>query len=144
MLKFLWWKKTFKSKGFFFNPTIISCPKQALRIVDTELFGPVLSVLTFRDEQEVIKLANDTKHGLAAGIFTENSARSLRVARSVRAGIVWVNTYRVVSPIAEFGGFKGSGYGRESGFQAMYDYTRPKTIWLNTSNESMSNPFVMR
>ena len=76
--------------------------------------------------------------------FTENSARSLRVARSVRAGIVWVNTYRVVSPIAEFGGFKGSGYGRESGFQAMYDYTRPKTIWLNTSNESMSNPFVMR
>ena len=105
---------------------------------------PVLSVLTFSDEQEVIKLANDTKHGLAAGIFSENSARSLRVARSVRAGIVWVNTYRVVSPIAEFGGFKGSGYGRESGFQAMYDYTRPKTIWLNTSNESMSNPFVMR
>jgi acyl-CoA reductase-like NAD-dependent aldehyde dehydrogenase len=133
-----------KLKGFFFNPTIISCPKQTLKIVDTELFGPVLSVLTFSDEQEVIKLANDTKHGLAAGIFSENSARSLRVARSVRAGIVWVNTYRVVSPIAEFGGFKGSGYGRESGFQAMYDYTRPKTIWLNTSNESMSNPFVMR
>ena len=140
----MWWKKTFKSKRFFFNPTIISCPKQTLKIVDTELFGPVLSVLTFSDEQEVIKLANDTKHGLAAGIFSENSARSLRVARSVRAGIVWVNTYRVVSPIAEFGGFKGSGYGRESGFQAMYDYTRPKTIWLNTSNESMSNPFVMR
>ena len=123
---------------------IISCPKQTLKIVDTELFGPVLSVLTFSDEQEVIKLANDTKHGLAAGIFSENSARSLRVARSVRAGIVWVNTYRVVSPIAEFGGFKGSGYGRESGFQAMYDYTRPKTIWLNTSDKSMSNPFVMR
>ena len=137
-------KRPSNLQGFFFKPTIISCPKQALRIVDTELFGPVLSVLTFRDEQEVIKLANDTKHGLAAGIFSENSARSLRVARSVRAGIVWVNTYRVVSPIAEFGGFKGSGYGRESGFQAMYDYTRPKTIWLNTSNESMSNPFVMR
>ena len=101
-------------------------------------------MLTFRDEEEVIRLANDTVHGLAAGIFTENSARSIRVAKAVRAGIVWVNTYRVVSPIAQFGGFKGSGYGRESGFQAMYDYTRPKTIWLNTSNQPMSNPFVMR
>ena len=131
-------------EGYFFQPTIISCPDQSLKIVDTELFGPVLSVLTFREEEEVVNLANDTKHGLAAGIFSENSARSMRVAKSVRAGIVWVNTYRVVSPIAQFGGFKGSGYGRESGFQAMYDYTRPKTIWLNTSNEPMSNPFVMR
>ncbi len=131
-------------EGHFFQPTIISCPDQSLKIVDTELFGPVLSVLTFREEEEAINLANDTKHGLAAGIFSENSARSMRVAKSVRAGIVWVNTYRVVSPIAQFGGFKGSGYGRESGFQAMYDYTRPKTIWLNTSNEPMSNPFVMR
>ena len=130
--------------GYFFKPTIISCPDQSLKIVDTELFGPVLSVLTFRDEEEVIRLANDTVHGLAAGIFSENSARSIRVAKAVKAGIVWVNTYRVVSPIAQFGGFKGSGYGRESGFQAMYDYTRPKTIWLNTSNEPMSNPFVMR
>jgi aldehyde dehydrogenase (NAD+)/betaine-aldehyde dehydrogenase len=101
-------------------------------------------VLRFKDEDEVIRLANDTKHGLAAGIFTTDSARSLRVAKAVRAGIVWVNTYRVVSPIAEFGGFKGSGYGRESGFQAMYDYTRPKTIWINTSSEPMTNPFVMR
>ena len=131
-------------EGYFFQPTIISCPDHSLKIVDTELFGPVLSVLTFREEEEVINLANDTKHGLAAGIFSENSARSMRVAKSVKAGIVWVNTYRVVSPIAQFGGFKGSGYGRESGFQAMYDYTRPKTIWLNTSNEPMSNPFVMR
>ena len=62
----------------------------------------------------------------------------------MRAGIVWVNTYRAVSPIAEFGGFKGSGYGRESGFQAIYDYTRPKTIWMNLSSEPMANPFVMR
>ena len=109
-----------------------------------KLFGPVLSVLRFRDEEEVVDLANDTRHGLAAGIFTRDSARSLRVARAVRAGIVWVNTYRAVSPIAEFGGFKGSGYGRESGFQAIYDYTRPKTIWMNLSSEPMGNPFVMR
>ncbi len=130
--------------GLYYEPTIIECPAQRLRIVDTELFGPVLSVLRFKDEAEVIALANDTRHGLAAGIFTRDGARALRVARAVRAGIVWVNTYRVVSPIAEFGGFKGSGYGRESGFQAMYDYTRPKTVWINTSGKPMANPFVMR
>ena len=131
-------------EGLFYETTIISCASQNMKIVDTELFGPVLSVLKFRTEEEVIGLANDTVHGLAAGIFTRDSARSLRMAKAVRAGIVWVNTYRVVSPIAEFGGIKGSGYGRESGFQAMHDYTRPKTIWMNTSDEPFGNPFVMR
>lgn len=131
-------------EGLFFEPTILACPRQDLRIVDTELFGPVLCVQRFRTEEEVIELANDTEHGLAAGVFTQNSARSLRMADAVRAGIVWVNTYRVVSPIAEFGGIKGSGYGRESGFQAMYDYTRPKTVWMSTSDAPMANPFVMR
>ena len=130
--------------GLFYEPTIIECPRQDLQIVDTELFGPVLSVQRFKTEEEVLKLANDSEHGLAAGIFTRDSARSLRMANAVQAGIVWVNTYRVVSPIAEFGGVKGSGYGRESGFQAIYDYTRPKTIWVNTSDEPISNPFVMR
>ena len=115
-----------------------------MKIVDTELFGPILCVQRFKTEDEVLSLANDTEHGLAAGIFTQNSARSLRMAGAVRAGIVWVNTYRVVSPIAEFGGVKGSGYGRESGFQAIYDYTRPKTIWMNMSDDPMANPFVMR
>ena len=130
--------------GIYFEPTIIDCPRQDLRIVDTELFGPVVSVLRFRDESEVVALANDTKHGLAAGIFTRDSARSIRMAKAVRAGIVWVNTYRAVSPIAEFGGVKGSGYGRESGFQAVYDYTRPKTIWMNTSDEPLGAVFVSR
>ena len=115
-----------------------------MKIVDTELFGPVLCAQRFKTEEEALALANDTEHGLAAGIFTRDSARSLRMSSAVRAGIVWVNTYRVVSPIAEFGGIKGSGYGRESGFQAMYDYTRPKTVWMNTSDEPMANPFVMR
>ena len=131
-------------QGLYFEPTIIEVPRQDLRIVDTELFGPVLCVQRFKNEAEVLALANDTEHGLAAGIFTKDSARSLRMANAVRAGIIWVNTYRVVSPIAEFGGFKGSGYGRESGFQAIYDYTRPKTIWINASDEPMANPFVMR
>ena len=131
-------------EGLYFEPTIIACPRQDLRIVDTELFGPVLSVLRFKDEADAVRLANDTKHGLAAGIFTRDSARSLRMARAVKAGIVWVNTYRAVSPIAEFGGIKGSGYGRESGLQAMHDYTRPKTVWMNTSDEPLGSQFVAR
>lgn len=130
--------------GLFYEPTIIECPRQDLRIVDTELFGPVLTVQRFKTEEQALELANDSEHGLAAGIFTQNSARSLRMANAVQAGIVWVNTYRVVSPIAEFGGVKGSGFGRESGFQAIHDYTRPKTVWVNTSDEPMANPFVMR
>lgn len=130
--------------GTYYEPTIIDCPSPDLTIVDTELFGPVLSVLRFRTEDEAIALANRSEHGLAAGVFTLNGARQMRVAKAIRAGIVWVNTYRVVSPIAAFGGVKGSGYGRESGFQALYDYTRPKTIWVNTSSEPIANPFVMR
>lgn len=130
--------------GTYYRPTIIDCPSPELTIVDTELFGPVLSVLRFDTEEEAIKLANSSAHGLAAGIFSSNGARQLRVARAIRSGIVWVNTYRVVSPVAAFGGVKGSGYGRESGFQAMYDYTRPKTIWVNTNSDPIANPFVMR
>ena len=137
-------KRPERLDGLYYEPTIIDCPRQDLRIVDTELFGPVLSVLRFKDEAEAIALANDTKHGLAAGIFTRDSARSLRVSKAVKAGIVWVNTYRAVSPIAEFGGVKGSGYGRESGFQAIYDYTRPKTVWMNTSEEPLGSQFVAR
>jgi len=137
-------RSTGMNRGLFYDPTIIECRSQNDRIVDTELFGPVLSVLRFKNEDEVIGLANDTKYGLAAGVFTRNGARALRVSKKLRAGIVWVNTYRVVSPIAEFGGFKESGFGRESGFQALYDYTRPKTVWINTSEEPLANPFVMR
>ena len=130
--------------GWYYPPTIIACPRQDLTIVGTELFGPVLSVLRFNDEGEVLQLANDSQFGLAAGVFTRDGARALRMTKALRAGIVWVNTYRVVSPIAEFGGFKESGYGRESGMQAIYDYTRPKTAWLNISDAPLTNPFVMR
>lgn len=128
----------------FYEPTIIDCPSPDLHILDTELFGPVLSVLRFRTEDEALALANDTRHGLAAGVFTRDNARALRMSRGLRAGIVWVNTYRAVSPIAEFGGTKGSGYGRESGFQAIHDYTRPKTVWMNTSSEPLASQFVAR
>ncbi|MCR9111996.1 MAG: aldehyde dehydrogenase [Rhodobacteraceae bacterium] len=128
----------------FYEPTILDCPGPHLKIVDTELFGPVLSVLRFKTEEEAIALANDTVHGLAAGIFTRDNARALRMSRAVRAGIVWVNTYRVISPVAEFGGMKTSGHGRESGFQAVYDYTRPKTVWVNLSEDPVANPFQPR
>ena len=131
-------------EGLYFEPTIIACPCQDMTIVDTELFGPVLAVQRFRTEAEALALANDTRHGLAAGIFTRDSARSLRMSKAIKAGIVWVNTYRAISPIAEFGGMKHSGYGREAGMQALYDYTRPKTVWMNMSDDPIANPFKMR
>ena len=130
--------------GLYFLPTIIDCPKQDMTIVDTELFGPVLSVLRFRTEEDVLAMANDTVHGLAAGIFTRDGARAMRMANQIKAGIVWLNTYRVISPIAEFGGMKTSGYGRESGLQAVYDYTQPKTVWMNLSEDPIGNPFEPR
>ena len=131
-------------EGYYYEPTILDCEHQDLRIADTELFGPVLSVFRFKDEDEVIRLANDTKHGLAAGVFTTDGARSIRVSNKLRAGIVWINTYRAISPIVEVGGFKHSGYGRESGFQAIYDYTRTKTVWMNTSSKPLPTQFVSR
>ena len=130
--------------GLYFEPTIIDCPRQDMTIVDTELFGPVLAVQRFKTEDEALALANDTVHGLAAGIFTRDSARSLRMSKRIKAGIVWVNTYRMISPIAEFGGMKTSGYGREAGFQALFDYTRPKTVWMNMSDDPIANPFKPR
>ena len=130
--------------GWFYEPTVVACPNQDLQIVRDELFGPVVSALRFHDESEAIRLANDTRFGLAAGIFSNDVGRALRVTKAIRCGIIWVNTYRVVSPLAPFGGYKNSGYGRESGLQAIYDYTRTKTIWLNTSPEPIADPFVMQ
>ena len=130
--------------GWYIEPTIVDCPHQDISIVRNELFGPVVSALGFKDETEALMFANDTNFGLASGVFTRDVGRALRVSKAIRAGIVWVNTYRVVSPIAPFGGYKDSGYGRESGMEAIYDYTRPKTVWLNTSLEPIADPFVMR
>lgn len=131
-------------RGWFYEPTVVACPSQSLPIVQEELFGPVVSAIKFKNEAEAVRLANDTRFGLASGLFTADSGRALRVAKALRAGIVWVNTYRMVSPLAPFGGYKDSGYGRESGLEAIYDYTRPKTVWLNTSPEPIGDPFVMQ
>ena len=131
-------------QGWFYEPTVVACPSQSLSIVQKELFGPVVSAIRFKDESDAIRLANDTRFGLAAGVFTTDTGQALRVTKALRAGIVWVNTYRMVSPLAPFGGYKESGYGRESGLQAIYDYTRPKTVWLNTSPDPISDPFMMQ
>jgi acyl-CoA reductase-like NAD-dependent aldehyde dehydrogenase len=134
-----------ESDGFYFPPTILDCSDAPnATCVKTELFGPVLSVVSFDTEVEALKLANDTDYGLASGVFTQNLTRAHRMISGIRAGIVWVNTYRVVSPIAPFGGQGMSGHGREGGLDAALDYTKVKSVWLRTSDDAIPDPFVMR
>jgi acyl-CoA reductase-like NAD-dependent aldehyde dehydrogenase len=131
-------------RGLYFEPTIVACPHQEFDVVRKEMFGPVVSVVKFSDEAEAIAMANDTRFGLASGVFTRDSARAMRMSSALRAGIVWVNTYRMVSPMAPFGGYKNSGYGREAGLEAINDYTREKTVWINTSPDPIDDPFRMQ
>ncbi len=131
--------------GFFFPPTILDCSDAPdAPCVRQELFGPVLSVLPFDTEDDALRLANDTAYGLASGVFTRSLTRAHRMIRGIRAGIVWVNTYRAVSPIAPFGGHGLSGHGREGGLAAALDYTTVKAVWLRTSDDPIPDPFVMR
>lgn len=129
---------------YFFNPTLVACESPDTATMNVEMFGPVMSLLPFDTEAQAIKLANSTAYGLGSGIFTESLARAHRVSDRLRSGICWVNTYRAVSPIAPFGGFNQSGYGREAGIDSIMDYTRTQTTWINTSDQPMANPFVMR
>ncbi|MER9241610.1 aldehyde dehydrogenase [Mesorhizobium sp. M0633] len=130
--------------GFYYAPTIIDAPDQTLACVREELFGPVLCVLAFDGEAEALSLANDTKFGLASGVFTTNLAKAHRMARGIHAGVVWINTYRAVSPLVPFGGYGQSGLGREGGLDAIRDYTRSKSVWIRTSDDPIPDPFVMR
>ncbi|MEM6657524.1 MAG: aldehyde dehydrogenase [Pseudomonadota bacterium] len=131
--------------GFYFPPTILDCSDVPdADSLTHEFFGPVLSVVSFKTEAEAIAIANNTRFGLASGVFTQNLTRAHRMIRAIRAGIVWVNTYRAVSPIAPFGGHGLSGHGREGGLQAALDYTRVKSVWLRTSDDPIPDPFVMR
>jgi len=137
--------KALERNGYYYAPTILDCTGVSnADSVTTELFGPVLSVDTFSSEHEAIEKANSTAYGLAAGIFTTNLTRAHRVSRRVRSGIVWINTYRAVSPLVPFGGFGLSGHGREGGMAAALEYTTTKSVWLRTSDEPISDPFVMR
>jgi aldehyde dehydrogenase (NAD+) len=130
--------------GFYFPPTILDCDGVAASATTTELFGPVLSVVSFDTEEQAVDLANCTPFGLAAGVFTQTLTRAHRMIKRIHAGVVWVNTYRAVSPIAPFGGYGMSGHGREGGLAAALDYTRTKTVWLRTSDDPIPDPFVMR
>ena len=137
-------ERTGGMEGNYFNPTLVECANTDTQTLKTEMFGPVMSLVPFDTEEEAIALANDSDFGLGSGVFTQNIARAHRVSQRLRSGICWVNTYRAVSPIAPFGGYNQSGYGREAGMDAILDYTRTKTTWINTSSAPMSNPFVMR
>lgn len=136
-------RSNISNKGYYFPATIIECKNHNLPAAENELFGPILSVMKFETEDEVIKLMNDNKYGLSSGVFTSNFGRGIRVSKAIRAGITFVNTYRLISPMAPFGGIKDSGYGKEAGIESIKEYTRIKTTWMNSSDKPMSDPFTM-
>ena len=136
-------RSSVSNKGYYFPATIIECENHNLPVAENELFGPILSVMKFEKEEEVIDKMNDNKYGLSSGVYTSNFARGLRVSKAIRAGIVFINTYRLISPMAPFGGFKDSGYGKEAGIESIKEYTRIKTTWYNSSDKPMIDPFTM-
>ena len=128
--------------GWFVEPTIFTGVTNNMRIAQEEVFGPVLSIIKFKTDEEAVALANGTLYGLAAGVWTQNIGRALNMSKRIRAGTVWVNAYRVVSYMSPFGGFKRSGIGRENGQAMIYEYLQTKSVWINT-NKDIANPFVM-
>ncbi len=136
-------RSSVSNKGYYFPATIIECENHNLPVAENELFGPILSVMKFNNEDEVITKMNDNKYGLSSGVYTSNFGRGMRVSKAIRAGIVFINTYRLISPMAPFGGIKDSGYGKEAGIESIKEYTRIKTTWYNSSDKPMSDPFTM-
>ncbi len=130
--------------GYFYEPTVLVDVTNDMRVVREEIFGPVAAVMPFDTEDEVVALANDTEYGLAAGVWTSNLARAHRVSGRLDAGTVWVNTYRAMSPMSPRQGFKSSGVGVEHGTETIREYTRLKSIWINTDEGPVPDPFVMR
>ncbi|MER8370888.1 aldehyde dehydrogenase [Mesorhizobium sp. M1378] len=129
--------------GWFVEPTVFMNVSNSMRIAQEEVFGPVLSVIRFREDDEAYAMANDTPYGLGAGVWTTDQRRAFTAAKRLRAGTVWTNTYRSVSYMAPFGGFKNSGIGRESGQEAIYEYLETKCVWMSYEKD-VPNPFVMR
>ena len=129
--------------GWFVEPTIFTGVDNRMRIAQEEVFGPVLSVIRFKDEDEAVDIANDIPYGLAAGVWTQSIKRAITVSERLRAGTVWVNTYRAVSFMSPFGGFKRSGLGRENGQEAIREYLQTKSVWISTADE-VPDPFVIR
>ncbi|MGB0368447.1 MAG: aldehyde dehydrogenase family protein, partial [Flavobacteriales bacterium] len=127
------------NQGCFVQPTIFDCESDDLRIVREEIFGPVMSVLTFEDEDEVIARANDTEFGLAAGVFTSDLEKGQRVIDQLEAGVCWLNTYNITPVELPFGGYKQSGIGRENGIEAIEHYTQVKTVYVE--KDGIENPY---
>ncbi len=129
--------------GWFVEPTIFTGVKPDMRIAQEEVFGPVLSIIPFDTEDEAVRIANGTVYGLAAGVWTTSIRRALTMSERLEAGTVWVNTYRAVSFMSPFGGYKRSGIGRESGIDAIREYLQTKSVWIDIAGNA-PNPFVMR
>ncbi len=119
-----------KAKGFFCKPTVFSDVKPEMKIAQEEIFGPVLATMKFADEQEAVAIANGTIYGLVSAIWTRDIQRAHRLARKVKAGVVWINTYNGFDSAAPFGGYKQSGFGREQGMHALESYTQVKSVWV--------------
>ena len=130
--------------GWFYSPTVLGDVANDMRVAREEIFGPVLSLLTWEREEEAIAMANDTEYGLAAGIWTRDVGKAHTVAAALDAGTVWVNKYRTGSPIVPIGGFKSSGTSKENGRLVMDQYTRTKAVWINTSDEESTDLFVLQ
>jgi aldehyde dehydrogenase (NAD+) len=130
--------------GYFFEPTVLTDVDNSMRVVREEIFGPVAAIMPFETEDEVLALANDTSYGLAAGIWTTNLSRAHRMASRLEAGTIWVNTYRTMSPQSPREGFKTSGVGVEHGIESIREYTRVKSVWINTDESPLADPFIMR
>ncbi|MBC5767881.1 aldehyde dehydrogenase [Ramlibacter albus] len=129
--------------GWFVQPTIFADVRNDMRIAREEVFGPVLSIIRFEDEEDAVRIANDTAYGLGAGVWTRDLGRAFRMSERIQAGTVWVNTYRAVSYMSPFGGYKDSGLGRENGISAIEGYLQTKSVWINTGAPT-GNPFTIR
>jgi betaine-aldehyde dehydrogenase len=122
-------------KGYFFQPTIFGDVDNQMRVAQEEIFGPVVSIISFKDEEDLIRQANETIYGLSAGIWTNNITRAHRFAKEIKAGVIWINTYNMFNAASPFGGYKQSGYGREMGKHALEMYTHVKSVWVDLSGK---------
>jgi acyl-CoA reductase-like NAD-dependent aldehyde dehydrogenase len=127
-----------KKNGYYFTPTIFGDVTNEMTIAREEIFGPVVSVIRFKDEEDALRQANDTIYGLASGIWTNDLKRAHRMARGTQAGTVYVNTYSMLDSTTPFGGMKQSGFGRELGVQAMDMYTHSKSVWIDLGEKGLN------